>query len=77
MRFAAKVQHPSCWQLHGGRGLGQAVETLRLLIDAKADLNARRMDNNITKRWETVLSCAVWQQKYEAISFLESFGASM
>ena len=72
MRFAAKVQHPSCWQLHGGRGLGQAVETLRLLINSKADLTAR-----CDRPRETALGAAVRKKKSDVVAFLTSLGAPM
>ena len=58
---------------YGGRGLGQAVETLRLLINAKADLTARSDDSRRT----TALGCAVRKKKSDAIDFLTSLGAPM
>ncbi len=57
---------------YGGRG-NATVETLRLLIDAKADLTARC--DGLPR--ETALGCAVRKKKSDVVAFLTSLGAPM
>ena len=56
---------------YGGRG-NATVETLRLLIDAKADLTAR-----CDRPRETALGAAVRKKKSDVVAFLTSLGAPM
>ena len=55
---------------YGGRG-NNTVETLRLLINAKADFTARDFHG------ATALGCAVRKKKSDVIDFLTSLGARM
>ena len=50
---------------------GKSIETLRLLINAKADLTAR--GNYMV----TALGCAVKKNKSDVVAFLTSLGAPM